>query len=148
MAECAVTYLLDRLTLVWEQKESRPNVFVCKLFHWISTLRFNNAIASDIESIRIRVRGIAERHQRYQYKFNIPEAGSSSVVVNNLAYDRRGDALLVEEDELVGIEGRKSELMGWLVEGGAKLGVISVAGMGGLGKTTLVKKSHSRSRSF
>ncbi|KAL2536861.1 disease resistance protein RPM1-like [Forsythia ovata] len=93
-----------------------------------------------IESIRIRVRGIAERQQRYQYKFNIQEAGSSSVVDNSLAYDRRGDALLVEEAELVGIDGRKSELMGWLVEGGAKLGVISVAGMGGLGKTTLVKK--------
>ncbi|KAL2511708.1 Disease resistance protein RPM1 [Abeliophyllum distichum] len=73
-------------------------------------------------------------------QFNIPEAGSSSVVVNSLAYDHRGDALLVEEAELVGIKGRKSELMGWVMEAGARLGVISVAGMGGLGKTTLVKK--------
>ncbi|KAL2536824.1 Uncharacterized protein Fot_18215 [Forsythia ovata] len=72
--------------------------------------------------------------------FNIPEAGSSSVVVNSLAYDRRGDALLVEEAELVGIDGRKRELMGWVMDGGARLGVISVVGMGGLGKTTLVKK--------
>ncbi|KAL2482026.1 Disease resistance protein RPM1 [Forsythia ovata] len=118
------------------------NVFVCKPFDWISKLRFNNGFASEIESIKHRARDIAERHQRYRYKFNhIPEAaGSNSVVVNSLAYDRRGDALLVEETELVGIENRKNELMGWLVEGGSRFCVISVAGMGGLGKTTLVKK--------
>ncbi|CAA2971099.1 disease resistance RPM1-like [Olea europaea subsp. europaea] len=211
MAECAVTYLLDRLTIIWEQKvrelkgvkegienikdelermsaflrvadamedtdmelkvwvkqvrdvaydtedvldkfiffhltqrrqDSMANVYVCKLFDWILKLRFNNGIASEIESIRYRVRGIAERHQRYRYKFNntFSQQGLDPVVINSLAYDRRGDALLVEESELVGIESRKKELMGLLVEGGSRLGVISVAGMGGLGKTTLVKK--------
>ncbi|KAL2465305.1 Disease resistance protein RPM1 [Abeliophyllum distichum] len=215
MAEYAVTYLLDRLTNIWEQKltelkgvkegihsikdelermtaflrvadamedtdmelkvwvkqvrkvayntedvldkvilfhltlsrrDSMANVFVCKPVDWILKLRFNNGIASEIESSKHRARDIAERHQRYRYKFNhIPQATGSNSVVNSLAYDHRGDALLVEEIELVGIENRKNDLMGWLLEAGSRFCVISVAGMGGLGKTTLVKKLYDNS---
>ncbi|KAK3001349.1 hypothetical protein RJ639_020728, partial [Escallonia herrerae] len=54
--------------------------------------------------------------------------------------DRRGDALLIEEAELVGIEQPKRQLISWLVNDDSGLKVVSVAGMGGWGKTTLVKK--------
>ncbi|XP_059650140.1 putative disease resistance RPP13-like protein 3 [Cornus florida] len=58
-----------------------------------------------------------------------------------LRYDSRGDALLVKEAELVGIDKRKKELIGLLVnQTEDRLKVVSVVGMGGLGKTTLVKK--------
>ncbi|GFZ18257.1 hypothetical protein Acr_26g0015260 [Actinidia rufa] len=78
-------------------------------------------------------------------------------------YDCRGDAHLLEEAELVGIEKPKSRLIGWLVHGDPRLQVFSVVGivsidwlwlvcgdtrlqvflvvgMKGLGKTTLVRK--------
>ncbi|KAK2993696.1 hypothetical protein RJ640_027048 [Escallonia rubra] len=45
-----------------------------------------------------------------------------------------------EEAELVGIEHPKRQLISWLVNDDSGLKVVSVAGMGGLGKTTLVKK--------
>ncbi|XP_073152655.1 disease resistance protein RPM1-like [Henckelia pumila] len=55
-------------------------------------------------------------------------------------YDTRGDALLLEEAEVVGIEKPKKQLLEWLMQSDDGLKVISVVGMGGLGKTTLVKK--------
>ena len=55
-------------------------------------------------------------------------------------YDCRGDALLLEEEEIVGIEKPKRQLIGWLVEGRTWINAVSVVRMGGLGKTTLVKK--------
>ncbi|KAL2511690.1 Disease resistance protein RPM1 [Abeliophyllum distichum] len=121
---------------------NRSITVVFKCFNWIINFRFNYGIASEIKSIKSRGISIAEGRQRYLYKFSNRAGGSSSIVGTNvdLAYDTRGDALLVEEADLVGTESPKRELMGLLVEGGSRLGVISVAGMGGLGKTTLVKK--------
>ncbi|KAF3628129.1 putative histone H3.2-like [Capsicum annuum] len=51
-----------------------------------------------------------------------------------------GDTLLLEEAELVGIGNPRQQLIGWLVEDDPRLKVVSVVGMGGSGKTTLVKK--------
>ncbi|CAL5441061.1 unnamed protein product [Camellia sinensis] len=65
--------------------------------------------------------------------------GLSSHVANNAWYDRQGDALLLEEAELVGTD-KPKQLINWLLDGDSPLKVISVGGMGGLGKTTLVKK--------
>ncbi|PKI38388.1 hypothetical protein CRG98_041214 [Punica granatum] len=54
--------------------------------------------------------------------------------------DRRGDGLSLDESDLIGIEEPKKKHVGWLVEGDTKMKVVSVIGMGGLGKTTLVKQ--------
>jgi disease resistance protein RPM1 len=40
----------------------------------------------------------------------------------------------------VGIESTRDELVSWLMGGACKRSVISVVGMGGIGKTTLTKK--------
>ncbi|PQQ13294.1 hypothetical protein Pyn_19632 [Prunus yedoensis var. nudiflora] len=46
-----------------------------------------------------------------------------------------------KEDELVGIEGDKNLLMGWLMNEEQRQTVVSVVGMGGSGKTTLVART-------
>ncbi|GFS43589.1 hypothetical protein Acr_00g0085940 [Actinidia rufa] len=79
-------------------------------------------------------------HQRYHVRYGIPEQRSRSVAVNNELYDCCGDAFLLEEAEIVGIEKPKRQLIGWLVEGRTWLNAVSVVRMGGLGKMTLVKK--------
>ncbi|KAK2969089.1 hypothetical protein RJ640_020400, partial [Escallonia rubra] len=87
--------------------------------------------ASKIQRIRPRIDHIFENYVGFD------PHGSSSTVINNAWLDRRGDALLIEEAELVGIEQPKRQLISWLVNDDSGLKVVSVAGMGGSGKTTL-----------
>ncbi|KAI7990025.1 Disease resistance protein RPM1 [Camellia lanceoleosa] len=82
---------------------------------------------------------LSHGRQRYQDRYGIQE-GSRSTIVNNPWHDCHGDALLLEETKLVGIEKPKRQLIGLLIEGGTRLKAVSVVGMAGLGKTTLVKK--------
>ena len=46
----------------------------------------------------------------------------------------------LDKTDLVGIDEPKQELVGWLVLGGSGREVVSVAAMGGMGKTTLAKQ--------
>ncbi|KAJ6946704.1 NBS-LRR type disease resistance protein [Populus alba x Populus x berolinensis] len=64
---------------------------------------------------------------------NIMEPSSSSTHTPRVA--RPGN--IVEEANIVGIEKPKKHLIEWLVRGRSEREVISVVGMGGLGKTTL-----------
>ena len=56
------------------------------------------------------------------------------------------DSLLIEEANVVGIDSPRDKLINWLVEGPSNLMVISVVGIGGLGKTTLVKKVYENDK--
>jgi disease resistance protein RPM1 len=49
-------------------------------------------------------------------------------------------SLFIKEDEVVGIEYIKDQLISWLVGEASKCSVISIVGMAGIGKTTLAKK--------
>ncbi|WJX36565.1 hypothetical protein P8452_24429 [Trifolium repens] len=73
----------------------------------------------------------------------IPRSSSSSnsagETENGRWRDPRLSSLFIKETEIVGLEGPREELFGWLLEGAAERTVISVVGMGGLGKTTLAK---------
>ncbi|PHT60204.1 hypothetical protein CQW23_02567 [Capsicum baccatum] len=114
--------------------------FIENLVFSIRNIKSRHKLVFEIQAIKSRVHNIAVGHQRYRYKFYVPEQGSSSNQAYDTANDRRGDALLLEEAELVGIGNPRQQLIGWLVEDDPRLKVVSVVGMGGSGKTTLVKK--------
>ncbi|CDP19597.1 unnamed protein product [Coffea canephora] len=118
---------------------------VRRIFGSIKNLRARHRVASEIQSIKSRTKSISEGHQRYQSEYGVSaQASSSHSAVNNTTWRySRDDALLVEEAKLVGIDQPKNHLISELLQGDDhQLKVVSVVGMGGLGKTTLVKKVH------
>ncbi|XP_027081857.1 disease resistance protein RPM1-like [Coffea arabica] len=118
---------------------------VRRIFSSIKNLRARHRVASEIQSIQSRIKSISEGHQRYQSEYGISAQASNSLsAVNNTTWRySRDDALLVEEAKLVGIDQPKNHLISELLEADDhQLKVVSVVGMGGLGKTTLVKRVH------
>ncbi|KAL3497678.1 hypothetical protein ACH5RR_040410 [Cinchona calisaya] len=118
---------------------------VKRIFNSIKNLRARHRVASEIQSIQARIGHISEAHKRYQSEYGISTdqvSGSVAAVDNKAWRYSRDDALLVEESRLVGISKPKQQLISQLLEGNSEFKVISVVGMGGLGKTTLVKKVH------
>ncbi|XP_027182104.1 disease resistance protein RPM1-like [Coffea eugenioides] len=118
---------------------------VRRIFSSIKNLRAHHRVASEIQSIKSRIKSISEGHQRYQSEYGISAQASNSLsAVNNTTWRySRDDALLVEEAKLVGIDQPKKHLISQLLQGDDyQLKVVSVVGMGGLGKTTLAKKVH------
>ncbi|KAE9448196.1 hypothetical protein C3L33_19902, partial [Rhododendron williamsianum] len=87
--------------------------FLHKVSFFIKTLKARHQIASEVKGIKSRIINISEGHQRYSDIYGKIEQGSSSTPSDITWYD-------LDEDP--------------------QLKVLSVTGMGGLGKTTLTKK--------
>lgn len=108
-----------------------------KLCYFLKNLKARHRIASDIQEIKIRVKRIQKGRSRY----NMVGTESNSVgLVNRRLAMYQGDARLLEEADLVGIGEPKKQLIEWLMKNDSGRQVVSVAGMGGLGKTTLVNQ--------
>ncbi|XP_058222997.1 disease resistance protein RPM1-like [Rhododendron vialii] len=114
--------------------------FLRKVSCFIKTLKARHQIASEVKRIKSRFVDISAGYQTYSNIYCTIEQGSSSTHSGIAWNDCRGDALLLQEADLVGIDNPKSQMIQWLVDEDPQLKVISVAGMGGLGKTTLTKK--------
>ncbi|XP_073155802.1 disease resistance protein RPM1-like [Henckelia pumila] len=112
------------------------NRYIKKMYCSMKNLRSRHRIASEFQIIKLRLENVSKSRERFKDVYNDMNERSS-----NKTYDTRGDALLLEEAEVVGIEKPKKQLLDWLMQSDDDgLKVISVVGMGGLGKTTLVKK--------
>ncbi|XP_039169284.1 disease resistance protein RPM1-like [Eucalyptus grandis] len=106
----------------------------------IKNMKGRYRIASEMKSINSRIKSIYDGPWRIRDKLNKAEHCYGSSKPNDTWQDQRGNALLLDKAELVGINEPTKRLVGWLIEGACTREVISVVGMGGLGKTTLVKQ--------
>jgi len=119
------------------------------LLQQLLSLRARHRIAAQIRTLKLRVQEVSQRNTRYNLIKLTPSI--SSDVTLDMQLTRNLTALYVEETQLFGLEKQKEKRMDLIAKpkvpvdmepGISKSGprVVSVVGMGGLGKTTLTKK--------
>ena len=99
------------------------------------TLWVRHKIACKLQKINKTIRTTSELNQKYHVD---PIEGKSSEDIHKWVVRHAESSLFVEEDELVGIKDKRQQLIMRLVDREQQQTVISILGMGGSGKTTLV----------
>ncbi|GMY30877.1 disease resistance protein RPM1-like [Fagus crenata] len=132
-------YILHLAQHPQTRRRRRRFRLLLKIFQFTTKLKPRYVIACKIQDINNDLKALRERGERFGFN-SLEQGGPSSDTRRDPWHDPRDASLYIEENELVGIESPKGELIELLVKGQSNRTVISVVGIGGLGKTTLVKK--------
>ncbi|XP_065627649.1 disease resistance protein RPM1-like [Quercus suber] len=124
----------------------RPGLyFLHKVFRFTIKLKARSVIAYKIQDINKNLKEKRERAVRYHFN-TINQGGLGSDTRSDTWLDPQVESLFIEEAEVVDIESHRDKLINWLVEGSSNHMVCSVVRIGGLGKTTLVKKVYENEK--
>ncbi|CAN6357190.1 unnamed protein product [Urochloa humidicola] len=111
--------------------------FFKKMIRKVNKAMARREVAQEINEIKERAKELAERRERYKVDNIDP--------TKKIPIDPRLHVLYTEATKTVGIEEAKEEVITMLTGGdddNKKKRIVSIAGFGGLGKTTLAKAVH------
>ncbi|CAL2279195.1 unnamed protein product [Prunus armeniaca] len=115
--------------------------FILKTNHFVRRLFACHEIVSEIQLIKKRVLKIQQTSEDYRFN-STKQTSFSSSRRDDMLFDPRMASLSTKEAELVGIQTLRDKLISWSIGGKveSRCLVSSLAGMRGLGKTTLANK--------
>lgn len=133
---------IDEFMLRVDDKSAKPDGFIEKCRNlWMKT-KTRHQIAKAIRDLKIQVKEVGERRERYKIRETISKT-------SNAAVDHRAVAIFEDASKLVGIDGPKDELIKMLMHGDVCASlqqpkVVSIIGSAGLGKTTLANQVYKK----
>ncbi|KAL6197050.1 hypothetical protein ACLB2K_032663 [Fragaria x ananassa] len=128
-----------------KQSGDRLSRALHRTIHALNDILFRRRIAKKLQKIIETIIAIPERNLRYSFRLT---GGTSASTEDTYKWVQNQvvSSFLITDDELVGIEEKKQILIGWLLGKEKNQTVVSVVGMGGSGKTTLVATTYTNER--
>ncbi|KAG1327394.1 putative Disease resistance protein RPM1 [Cocos nucifera] len=131
--------------LIAQQQGSGLGGYLKKIFKGSQNLIAWHQIAAQVKELETNLQHISQMKKRW-IKMTEGEMGSSSTFASERQLHLANSSYFIDENELVGINQNKTKITDWLSDKDLDRCIISVYGMGGLGKTTLVANVYKSER--